>query len=330
MLELIDRLSICSQIEETFRRNENLRPKSRLDTTSSTLDHSSIRDWSGNLVIDSSNFKLIWKMGNERAKDQLKKYGFSTKELEGPFGTASMLSPFDIDETQGELTVSTQIISQSQIHEELETQVLTELDTIIENPNNSYQSISDSESEDDNEELNDYLEDFDDQNQSKVNSHIQREDGTFQHKANAINSYLNNKTKASTDRILRVRKRVENDEEDLNYDLINDENRITLNDRLITLVKSKSSLMVVIFIISGITKAGESLFLISKSEMNQCIFKGHILEFTKLENDKYIWSGEYVGFINKIGGNLCIEFETQVFIRLILLLNIFDKIFINY
>ena len=30
MLELMDRLTICSQIEETFKRNEHLRPKSIL------------------------------------------------------------------------------------------------------------------------------------------------------------------------------------------------------------------------------------------------------------------------------------------------------------
>ena len=173
----------------------------------------------------------------------------------------------------------------------------------------------DSDSEEENEELNDYIDDADDQSQTKTSSYIQREDGTFQHKANAINSYLNNKTKASTDRILRVRQRVGNDEEELNYCLNNDDYQLALNDRLITLVKSKSSVMAVIFIIGGINKAGESQFLISKSEMNQCSFKGHVLEFSRLEDDKYIWSGEYVGFINKIPGNICIEFETQVFIN---------------
>ena len=86
----------------------------------------------------------------------------------------------------------------------------------------------------------------------------------------------------------------------------NDDYQLALNDRLITLVKSKSSVMAVIFIIGGINKAGESQFLISKSEMNQCSFKGHVLEFSRLEDDKYIWSGEYVGFINKIPGNFCI------------------------
>lgn len=78
-------------------------------------------------------------------------------------------------------------------------------------------AIHDSDSEEENEELNDYIDDADDQSQTKTSSYIQREDGTFQHKVNAINSYLNNKTKASTDRILRVRKRVGNDEEELNY-----------------------------------------------------------------------------------------------------------------
>ena len=37
--------------------------------------------------------------------------------------------------------------------------------------------------------------------------------------------------------------------------------------------------------------------------------------FSKLVDDKCIWSGEYVGFTNKIPGHFCIEFETQVFIN---------------
>ena len=86
-----------------------------------------------------------------------------------------------------------------------------------------------------------------------------------------------------------------------------------LNDRLITLVKLKSSITAVIFIVGGILQAGESKFSINKNEINECIFKGHVLEFYKFEDNKFIWSGEYVADICKVTGNLCIEFETQVF-----------------
>jgi hypothetical protein len=64
LLELQDRLAICSQIDEMLQRNPNYRPFSRLNTSSSTLDHSSINDWTGDLSTESLNFKLIWKIGN--------------------------------------------------------------------------------------------------------------------------------------------------------------------------------------------------------------------------------------------------------------------------
>ena len=67
-----------------------------------------------------------------------------------------------------------------------------------------------------------------------------------------------------------------------------------------------------IIIVGGILKAGESQFSINKNDISQCSFKGHILEFSRLEENKYIWSGEYVADISKVSGNLCIVFETQV------------------
>ena len=44
---------------------------------------------------------------------------------------------------------------------------------------------------------------------------------------------------------------------------------LALNDRLITLVKLKSSLMVVIFIIGGITKVGESVHILKGDTQGQ-------------------------------------------------------------
>ena len=139
-----------------------------------------------------------------------------------------MMNPFGMNEIQEDF-VETQNFSDSHDFNQVQS-------GISENLENSIDSITDSESdiEEGNEELNDYIEDCDDLSQIKPSSYIQREDGTFQHKANAINSYLNNKTKASTDRILRVRKRIGNNEEDLNNCLSNDENLLALNDRLIT------------------------------------------------------------------------------------------------
>ena len=64
---------------------------------------------------------------------------------------------------------------------------------VSENLDNSVNSLSNSESESEEEieELNDYIEDLDDQSLNKASCYIQRKDGTFQHKANAINSFLN-------------------------------------------------------------------------------------------------------------------------------------------
>ena len=45
---------------------------------------------------------------------------------------------------------------------------------------------------------------YDNPIQNQFDSYITREDGNLQHKANAINSYLNNKSKSYTDRNLRV------------------------------------------------------------------------------------------------------------------------------
>ena len=68
---------------------------------------------------------------------------------------------------------------------------------------------------------------------------------------------------------MRVRKRFGNDEEYLNYYLSNEENHLALNDRLITFVKLKSSIMVVIFIIGGITKVGESVHILKGDTQGQ-------------------------------------------------------------
>jgi hypothetical protein len=35
------------------------------------------------------------------------------------------------------------------------------------------------------------------------------------------------------------------------------------------------------------------------------------IEFKLFENDKNIWSDDYVSDLNKVSGNLCIVFETQ-------------------
>ena len=37
-----------------------------------------------------------------------------------------------------------------------------------------------------------------------------------------------------------------------------------------------------------------------------------VLKFDVMNGDRYLWNGEYGGELNKIHGNLCIEFETQM------------------
>ena len=65
----------------------------------------------------------------------------------------------------------------------------------------------------------------------------------------------------------------------------------------------------VIFIIGSIVKSGECCYFIQKDDINACTFKGRVLEFKLFENDKYIWSGDYVSDLDKVNGNLCIEFN---------------------
>ena len=43
-----------------------------------------------------------------------------------------------------------------------------------------------------------------------------------------------------------------------------------------------------------------------------CTFNGMVLKFDVMNGDRYLWNGEYGGELNKIQGNLCIEFETQM------------------
>ena len=106
---------------------------------------------------------------------------------------------------------------------------------------------SENENIQDNEEISDYLDG--DQIQNQFESYIKREDENLQHKSNAINSYLNNKSKSYTDRNLRVRSRIDVEQTDSNYFMNNFDNSITLNDRLITLAKLKSTNNVVVVIL---------------------------------------------------------------------------------
>jgi hypothetical protein len=123
---------------------------------------------------------------------------------------------------------------------------------------------------------------------------------------------------------MHIISRIDVEQTDSNSFMNNCDNCITLNDRLITLaqLKSTNTIVVVIFIIGGIVKSGECCFFIQKDDINACTFKGHVLEFKLFENDKYIWSGDYVSDLNKVNGNLCIEFETQVAVE--------DNEIINY
>ena len=120
------------------------------------------------------------------------------------------------------------------------------------------------------------------------------------HKANAVNCFLNNKTRSYTDRILRVR--VSNIVEEPPLSFASDDQVIKLTDRLITLVKLKTKSVVLVLIVIDLIIKGifysfyvslflnlvlyliyllgnKSFYSVPKTDINACQFRGKILKF---------------------------------------------------
>jgi hypothetical protein len=239
----------------------HLKPKSRLSVR--TNDRSSASSWTGHLTTDNIHFKTTWRLGYEQAKSFLIKNGFTTEEFDLN-DEITILKPFGVS-LNSELSL---------------------LDHLKSTQSNASSSIPMNEEIDRFGELeNDQLQNFEDYIDEPIH-HINKQiipyvevDGKRVHKANLVNSELNNQTKISTDRIFRVRNK-NNEPIWINKDVDDDdENQIHVTDKILTLVKIKDKAPVlVVLIIDKIKQNDVSITSIRPSLIQEFQLRGSILK----------------------------------------------------
>ena len=96
ILETFDRVRIALQIEMVYLKHPDWRTNTRLSAKPFTTDdHSSARDWTGDLNVLDLNLRNIWQNGADEARRILEKLGFQPSELNFPeSGNVTMLRPF--------------------------------------------------------------------------------------------------------------------------------------------------------------------------------------------------------------------------------------------
>lgn len=83
-LELNDWLKLAYQVEQVYNDRPDWRPNNRLSTKTkitTTLDHSSVHSWTGDLSTINLGLETIWEIGCENAKTILKEFGFLDDEF---------------------------------------------------------------------------------------------------------------------------------------------------------------------------------------------------------------------------------------------------------
>ena len=112
-LELNERLKMAYQIEQVYNDRPEWRPDSRLSTQTNlatTLDHSSVHSWTGDLCTLNLGLETIWDIGCERAKSLLKKFTYEDSEFVIDI-QITMLNPMNnqtLDDDEEEFTQVTQ------------------------------------------------------------------------------------------------------------------------------------------------------------------------------------------------------------------------------
>ena len=96
LLELSDRIKIALQIDQVYIAHANWRPVDKLYSASKeTDDKSSLISWCGDISTNNAILSSILNLGENKAKECLKEYGFSDKEFNiNPDENIIMLSPF--------------------------------------------------------------------------------------------------------------------------------------------------------------------------------------------------------------------------------------------
>lgn len=72
------------QVEQVYNDRPDWRPNNRLSTKTkitTTLDHSSVHSWTGDLSTINLGLETIWEIGCENAKTILKEFGFLDDEF---------------------------------------------------------------------------------------------------------------------------------------------------------------------------------------------------------------------------------------------------------
>ena len=173
-LELIERCKMAFQIESVYIKEPNLRKASRLSSNTKTADdHSSSNEWCGQLTTENLRLVTVWNFGQKKAEATLKKFDFDCSHDLSNSGI-TMMNPFG-----------------SQLDEE----------NSIDDEDFSFPFIDQNYEDINLENLQDLMPPF---SSSTQNSMYVQIDGAYVHKSNAVNSILNNKTKTSKDRLIRV------------------------------------------------------------------------------------------------------------------------------
>ncbi len=287
-LELIDRINMAGQIEDVLNRNPHLRKANRLTVRSDdykskeTEDYSATRDWIGDLKTELLNLKLIWKIGKERAQENLKKFNYSVEEIDtNSFDSSiSMKCPFGVVLTQETTEENTQLVNQEDI-----------------------QVGDDLAGFEGGEELHDYLN-----AEGTYNSHVVNESGESQHKSNAINSFLNNKTKSSSDRIIRVQNLQVSEPSLIAFE---EERTFKVTDTLLSLARFKrGGIGTVLIGVDQIYFNKEYVWSLTDDQLKLSKLTGKVLKFVE-DGSKLLWTGEY-GETVVVEGSSSLAFSTKI------------------
>ena len=201
-LELTERCKMAFQIEKVYSKNPNLRKESRI-SSKTTEDHSSVKSWCGDLKTENLRLVALWSFGRRKAELTLANFGFDSLHFETSDPEITMMCPF-----------GSKLIDDSEISEE--------------NPLNC--------------PLNDYYEEEYSRNlQDLINtsSNIEKHsmyvsiNGAYVHKANAVNSIVNNKSKTSKDRVIRVQSKTINVADDNLFEMDDSDSFLRLNDTVL-------------------------------------------------------------------------------------------------
>ena len=276
------------QIEKVYENNPILRRDSRLSSKiTTTEDKSSMNAWCGELSTENIRLVTVWHLGRRKAEATLSKIGYNENHFETK-QDVTMMKPFgnilnDDPELDDEFQIS------------------------LEN----------------NQQLQDNLEDVDNDiniqdsmdppcTDKKHPMYVQIETGLFVHKANAVNSVVNKKSKTSKDRLKRVQPGIIKLNEDLQSDELED-SFFRINDTVLGYAKIKGyeTLLGVIVVVQKIIHDSVALSSIDIEDLKIAELHGSILKIIDGENNTLEWTSEY-GDTLKLEGRYCIQISSNI------------------